>query len=187
MTHKNSCFSIARLVSSSALLVGLAGISTFGCAAETTANETDPVASTAEALVPAHQALIHYNDSRAATWLQVGITTVDQSNGAFDGGNANTGGQLTSGTSGQDTMTWTQNGLTQVSYATNSSSILITDSSTSPHRFTTMRISVLAIINGACHQDYEDVDISQGVELDFSGWGASWNGSCWVGDLLKHH
>jgi hypothetical protein len=186
MTHKNSDFSITRLFSLS-VVAGLAATCVMGCAAETTPNETDPVSSAAEALVPAHQAVIHYTDSRAATWLQVGITTVDQSNGAFDGGNANTGGQMTSGTSGQDTMTWNQNGLAQNTYQTNASDIVITDNSTAPHRFTTMRISVLATINGACHQDYEDVDISQGVELDFNGWGATWNGSCWMGDLLKHH
>jgi hypothetical protein len=47
-------------------------------------------------------------------------------------------------------------------------------------------VSVLATINGDCHFDYEDIDLSQSVQLAFNGEGASWDGSCWVGDLLHH-
>jgi hypothetical protein len=74
----------------------------------------------------------------------------------------------------------------QPAYDQNASWITIIDTTAAPHRFTTMRLSVLATINGACHSDWEDIDISQGADLQFSGWGATLTpGGCWQGDLLR--
>lgn len=183
MTHTNSRFSIASL---SVFSVGIAAVCMLGCGADITPNaETDGVGSTTEAL-NGKVLIIRYVDDRPSTFFQVGITAVDQSNGGFYGGNATVPGPLTPGSTGADTMKWTENGLSQITYVQDTAFIGIFDQSTAPHRFTTMRVSVLATINGACHSDYENIDLSQGVNLYFNGEGASWNGSCWVGDLLHH-
>jgi hypothetical protein len=196
MTHTDYRFSITKPLSASFFSVVLTALGMLGCSAEAMPNaETDDVSSVSEAVAQPHTIVIHYTDDRPATFLQVGITTKDQSNGAFLGGNTTVPGPMVGGNNGQEWMIWDEHGLVQwvagttglPAYDQNASWITILDAPNAPHRFTTMRVSVLAMINGSCHQDYEDVDISQGVDLDFTGYGASFNGTCWRGDLLKHH
>lgn len=52
--------------------------------------------------------------------------------------------------------------------------------------FSNVRVTVNASIAGACHEDYEDIPQWSGdVALYFNGNGASWDGSCYRGDLLR--
>ena len=179
MTHTNGRFSLSSL---SVFSVGVAAVCVLGCADATPNSDT----SSKTGAITGQNIIIRYLDDRMSTFFQVGITAVDQSNGGFYGGNATVPGPMVPGDSGADTMVWTENGLSQTEYPGGTSFIGIFDESTAPHRFTTMRVSVLATINGACHSDYEDIDLSQQVQLAFNGEGASWNGTCWVGDLLHH-
>jgi hypothetical protein len=193
MIHKNSRFSRVKVVWSSVFSVAVVALCTSGCgAADATpdANATDTVGSTSEALTGAH-AYIAYEDDRTATSFQVTFATTDQYTGKYSIGVANVPGPLTSGTTGVDYMTWyatptTGTWLNQVGYTTNASYVQITDTTGSGYRFTTSRVTVRATINGACHLDYEDIDISSDVYLVFNGEGGTWNSTdgCWEGDLL---
>lgn len=183
MTHRNGRGFIA---SSGVLAAAMAALCALGCSGEVgQAGEGDKVDSTTEAL-NGQNIIIRYLDDRVATFFQVGISAVDQSNGGFYGGNATVPGPMTPGTTGADTMIWNENGLSQVSFAQNSAFVGIFDQSNAPHRFTTMRVSVLATINGGCHYDYEDIDLSHQVQLAFNGEGGTLVGNCWRGDLLHH-
>jgi hypothetical protein len=52
--------------------------------------------------------------------------------------------------------------------------------------FYQVRITVRAYINGACHEDYEDLGVWNGSPvLYFNGNGASWDGSCYRGNMLR--
>jgi hypothetical protein len=169
-----------------------------GCSADgASGSSAEDVGSATLAIIPPswNSATIHYADNRTASNVHVSIAAVDQKLGGFYAGTATTGGDLTgSGTKKASFMLWegdAPSALTEVSYVDDpygdpTSIIEIENFSSPPHLFTTMRITVQAQINGACHWDYEDVDISKGVDLTFNGNGASFNGTCWVGDLLKH-
>jgi len=194
MTHTNCRFSVAKPFSASLFSVAVTAAGMLGCSAPAAPGaEAGDVSSVTGPLALQHEVVIHYTDDRTATSFQVGITAVDQSNGAFDGGNAFVPGPITGGTDGQDFMLWSQTGLSQEisaatgqpAYTQNASWITIIDAPTAPHRFTTMRVSVLATINGACHYASQDIDMSQGADLIFNGYGASLIGGCWVGDLLR--
>jgi len=65
------------------------------------------------------------------------------------------------------------------------SQILLYPAYFSPH-FVNGRVTVNATINGYCHEDYEDFTVwDNNMLLQFNGWGASWDGSCYRGDMLK--
>jgi hypothetical protein len=50
-----------------------------------------------------------------------------------------------------------------------------------------MRLTLRAYINGFCHEDWEDIDVLGGqVHLHFDGHNATWDGSCYRGNLLHH-
>ena len=187
MTHANILSPTARRLSLSAFPVAVvvAAVFMLGCGDENAG--ADEVGTVTQKIV-GDRILIHYADNRVGTSVRVGITAVDQSNGGFYGGNAWVSGSL-SNTFGYDYMTWTENGLSENGYYGGSNGwIDITDWSHSPpHLFNKMTVTVTATINGACHTDSEPVDLSRGGDkyLYFDGHGASWNGNCWVANLLK--
>jgi len=186
MAHVNSRLSIARRLSSSAFSVWVAAVCMVGCGNENTG--PDDVSSVTRELI-GNSINIRYADNRVGTSVRVAIAAVDQSNGGFYAGTATVPGPL-SNTVGYDYMTWTENGLAQNAYYPGSGGwISVTDWATSPpHLFNKMTVTVTATINGDCHSDSEAVDLSAGydVYLYFDGHGATWNGRCWVADLLKH-
>lgn len=54
--------------------------------------------------------------------------------------------------------------------------------------FSNVRVTVRAYINGYCHEDYQDISTwssTQNIYLYFNGNGASWDGSCYRGDMLR--
>ena len=65
----------------------------------------------------------------------------------------------------------------------NYSSIKIADYSGGPTVI--MRVTLRAYIDGYCHEDYEDIDWSTPPLLYFNGNGATWDGSCYRGNLLR--
>jgi len=181
MAHRNSSSSHALLI---AFTVMLAAVSAQGCAAE----DTDEVGATTQALL--NQGIfLYYTDTRAATSFRVQMSALDDASGFFFAGDAYVpGGMVPSG--GWENLSWTQNGLTQAGQQPpfNSSAINITDRSDTSYQFRNTRITVTATINGSCHTDSENIQFYAPNHLEFSGWGATWNGTCWVGNnLLSTH
>jgi len=52
--------------------------------------------------------------------------------------------------------------------------------------FNSMTVTIQATIAGACHQDWEQINLLDKSTLYFDGNNATWDGNCWVGDLLHH-
>jgi hypothetical protein len=179
MTCTTGRFSLSSL---SVFSLGVAAVCMLGCADATPNSDT----SSKSGAITGQNIIIRYLDDRVSTFFDVGISAVDQSDDGLSTGTAAVPVPMVPGDSGADTMFWTEDGLSQIEYPGGTSFIGIFDESSAPHQFTTMRVSVLATINGDCHFDYEDIDLSQSVQLAFNGEGASWDGSCWVGDLLHH-
>jgi hypothetical protein len=191
MTHTNYRLSITQPLAARLFAVAVAAAGMLGCTGEATSDPETQKVSSASVADP-HEIMIHYLDDRVATSFHIDIATVDQSNGGFYAGNAWVPGPVTGGTNGANFMLWNQTGLSEEpttggpAYDQDASWLAIIDTSTAPHRFSTMRVRVQVTINGECYSDYEDVDITQPVDLDFTGWGARLDG-CWVGDILTHH
>lgn len=181
MAHRNSPLSHALL---SAFVVLLAGVGAQGCAAE----DVDEVSATTGALYD-QTIRLAYTDTRAAPSFNVRVEAADRVTGKFIGGSVNVPGGMVPPTQGLDFMHWTQDGLTQQSTSEGliSSIIYIIDRSASGHQFTNTRVTVTATINGACHTDWENIAFGGNNHLEFTGWGGTWNGTCYVGNLLSTH
>jgi len=52
--------------------------------------------------------------------------------------------------------------------------------------FNQVKVTMRAYIDGACHEDWEMLNLRDKPTVYFDGRNASWNGSCRVGDLLHH-
>lgn len=180
MVHRNNPSSHA-LLSAFALILGAVGAQ--GCAAE----GTDEVGATTQALL--NQGIrILYTDTRVASSFHVELVAKDDASGKLFYGDAYVpGGMVPNG--GIEGLNWTPNGLAQAVQQPqwNSTEIGIGDRSDPAFQFRYTTVKITATINGGCHSDSENIQFYSTNHLEFNGWGATWNGSCWVGNLLSTH
>jgi hypothetical protein len=171
-------------------------LATLGCSSapgsETGSNEE--AAAEVNQNLSGSAVFIYFSDGRTASNVITTVAGTDQATGSYYSDWEAVGGSLPPPSTRPrklSQMIWTNGPSNRLdeSYFINNplsdpySMITIDDWSTG--QFTNMRVTVRATINGYCHEDWEDINWTTRPTLYFNGNGATWNGSCYTGNLLR--
>ena len=177
------------------LLVAGLIVTSSGCGAADQGSSAESDVASATQNLSGHNVAIYFSDNRTASNVTVTLAGKDSVTGNTYSDWEATGGDMPGTTYNLKKLSWmawnTANAdMLDEAYYTNGLaadhySIIRIDDMNSKAQFRSMRVTVHATIAGACHEDYQDIDLSNNVVLYFNGNGASWDGSCYRGDMLR--
>lgn len=174
-------------------LFGTVLLATIGCSPEAntdTYHEGITAVQKPLTVHPANMLYIYFSDPRPSSNVTVTLkdnwanysASATEYNGPIPGSSSPQGSRMTS------LMYWNTNRtLTEVLYM-HFGGVPYSDVEVQnqiPLLDTSMTVTVRATINGYCHEDYETLMWEGDQVLYFNGNGASFDGSCWRGDMLR--
>jgi hypothetical protein len=166
----------------------------IGCSGSGESESNDETAAEVNQSLTGSRVIIYYADRRRASNVVVTVEGDDQATGSHYSDWEDVGGYLPGPAVRPrkwSAMVWSNgpgNRLDESYFVNNPLSdpySLVSIDDWSSGRFTNMRVTVRANINGSCHEDWEDVDWTTRPILYFDGNGGNWDNGCYRGDLLR--